>query len=212
MKMKITAVLIFSMMLTTMIAACGTDNRAAGEAGRFPSELTARKDILKEGVRLSDKLEEELLAPVQEVEAQETLVPDEQALEDPQQDLPVQDTVTQDAEAYGPYHHGTHHRHGGMGHHAHTWVACEGSGHYVTQTVEEAWDEQVYEDRIVCGCGRQFCTVDECMNHQAADNCTLDYCRQRVHTGTIHHDAVTSDVWVEDVPAYSVCSICGARQ
>ena len=40
--------------------------------------------------------------------------------------------------------------------HVHTWVLHEGSGHYETQVVKEAWDEPVYEmqARDICNqCG-----------------------------------------------------------
>lgn len=38
--------------------------------------------------------------------------------------------------------------------HVHTWVLHEGSGHYETQVVKEAWDEPIYSEVCLCNdCG-----------------------------------------------------------
>ena len=38
------------------------------------------------------------------------------------------------------------------------------------------------------------------------------YDEEGVKTGTIHHDAEYETKWVEDTPAYDVCTVCGATK
>lgn len=99
--------------------------------------------------------------------------------------------------------------------HEHVWVEHLATGHYEDQVVTAAYDEPVYEPRVVCGCGKTFNTVDDWMNHSLFDNdgegCIYGYSVQSVQTGTTHHDAVTQSVWVEDVAGWYECSICGER-
>ena len=106
----------------------------------------------------------------------------------------------------------------------HQWIEItekvqhEATGHYDTKVVKEAWDEAVYGYRVVCGCGRQFVTVDECCDHIILDNCYPgNYSSKKVIIDTIHHDAETEQVWVVDKAAWTEvvgtgkykCSICG---
>lgn len=100
--------------------------------------------------------------------------------------------------------------------HVHTWVLHEGSGHYETQVVKEAWDEPVYEMqcRSICSdCGADitgdpwghidtYHTDPDCKGGYYADYV-------KVQTGTVHHDAETKQVWVQDVAPYAQCSGCG---
>ena len=98
--------------------------------------------------------------------------------------------------------------------HVHTWVLHEGSGHYETQVVKEAWDEPVYEmqARDICNqCGAEL-TADNIDAHYKKN---IDTCWSwrteyvQVQTGTVHHDAETKQVWVQDVAPYAQCSGCG---
>lgn len=100
--------------------------------------------------------------------------------------------------------------------HEHKWVLHEGSGHYETQVVKEAWDEPVYEMqcRSICSdCGADitgdpwghidtYHTDPDCKGGYYADYV-------KVQTGTVHHDAETKQVWVQDVAPYAQCSGCG---
>ncbi len=101
--------------------------------------------------------------------------------------------------------------------HVHTWVLHEGSGHYETQVVKEAWDEPVYEmqARDICNhCGADITAdpdqhfIDNMSNGQlTCGSYHTDWVK--VQTGTIHHDAETKQVWVQDVAPYAQCSECG---
>lgn len=101
--------------------------------------------------------------------------------------------------------------------HVHTWVLHEGSGHYETQVVKEAWDEPVYEmqARDICNhCGADITAdpdqhfIDNMSNGQlTCGSYHTDWVK--VQTGTVHHDAETNQVWVQDVAPYAQCSGCG---
>ena len=100
--------------------------------------------------------------------------------------------------------------------HVHTWVLHEGSGHYETQVVKEAWDEPVYETqaRSICNqCGADITdNIDE--HFMYAINNGLDCGGWHIEyiktqTGVQHHDAETKQVWVQDVAPYAQCSGCG---
>ncbi|RHR87310.1 hypothetical protein DWW33_09510 [Roseburia sp. AF15-21] len=100
--------------------------------------------------------------------------------------------------------------------HVHTWVLHEGSGHYETQVVKEAWDEPVYETqaRSICNqCGADITdNIDE--HFMYAINNGLDCGGWHIEyiktqTGVQHHDAETKQVYVQDVAPYAQCSGCG---
>ncbi len=105
--------------------------------------------------------------------------------------------------------------------HTHQWVAQtetihhEASGYYETQTVQAAYEEPVYEYRIFCNtCGADVTT--NAQEHEAIHN--DGFSSRKIQTGSIHHDAVTQQVWVDE-PAYDevvtrgyVCSVCGAAK
>lgn len=103
--------------------------------------------------------------------------------------------------------------------HVHTWVLHEGSGHYETQVVKEAWDEPIYETREVTRCST--CEIDmsgwtseQITEHSkqhalAGENGGYYSTGERVQIGTQHHDAETKQVWVQDVAPYTQCSGCG---
>ena len=98
--------------------------------------------------------------------------------------------------------------------HVHTWVLHEGSGHYETQVVKEAWDEPVYETqaRSICNqCGADITGIIDQHAQESGYTCgrsyRIDYVQ--VQTGTVHHDAETKQVWIQDVAPYAQCSGCG---
>lgn len=100
--------------------------------------------------------------------------------------------------------------------HEHKWVLHEGSGHYETQVVKEAWDEPIYETqaRSICNqCGADITdNIDE--HFMYAINNGLDCGGWHIEyiktqTGVQHHDAETKQVYVQDVAPYAQCSGCG---
>ena len=101
--------------------------------------------------------------------------------------------------------------------HVHTWVTHEGSGHYETQVVKEAWDEPVYETqaKTICNqCGADITGIIDQHAQESGYTCgrsyRIDYVQ--VQTGTKHHDAETKQVWVQDTAPYEQCSGCGATK
>ncbi|WP_314837821.1 hypothetical protein [Solobacterium moorei] len=81
-------------------------------------------------------------------------------------------------------------------------------GHWETQVVAEAWDEPVYERKIVgnqtgriYGSTAEFFNQDEDGSYHVGD----------VQVGTTHHDAVTQQVWVVDQYAWDETVIVGYR-
>lgn len=98
--------------------------------------------------------------------------------------------------------------------HEHKWVLHEGSGHYETQVVKEAWDEPIYETqaKTICNqCGADITGIIDQHAQESGYTCgrsyRIDYVQ--VQTGTVHHDAETKQVWVQDVAPYAQCSGCG---
>ncbi len=109
--------------------------------------------------------------------------------------------------------------------HTHTWVKYvantiqhEEQGHYETKVVKAAYDEPKYEEHNVCNkCGYDMGTDDwNVLNHE--NICDGSYSCIPVQVGTIHHDAVTEQVYVVDQAAYTEyvygekCSVCGATK
>lgn len=109
--------------------------------------------------------------------------------------------------------------------HTHSWVeqtttvTHEATGHYETVVVKDAWDEEEWGYRLVClGCSYVSGDTDEAILHCALCETGLGYSSKKVQIGTIHHEAVTEQVWVEDSPAWTetvgtgsyICSTCGA--
>ena len=73
-------------------------------------------------------------------------------------------------------------------------------GHYETQVVSQAWDEPVYARKIVGGhTGRVYNSLDEFDNQDEDGN----YSVKDVQVDTIHHEAVTQQVWVVDQQAWT---------
>lgn len=104
--------------------------------------------------------------------------------------------------------------------HEHKWVLHEGSGHYETQVVKEAWDEPVYEMREITRCSTCNADISSWSEEQIGDHIEAHILAgedkggyystgESVQTGTKHHDAETKQVWVQDVAPYAQCSGCG---
>ena len=76
-------------------------------------------------------------------------------------------------------------------------------GHYETHVVQEAWDDDQYEARVVgISSGHIYNSVEDFI-----DNGDLygdgNYTVKQVKVGSVHHDAVTTQVWVVDQAAWT---------
>ena len=84
-------------------------------------------------------------------------------------------------------------------------------GHWETQVVQEAWDEPVYERKVI---GNQSGHIYESAI-DFGENADLygdgSYHVGDVQVGTTHHDAVTQQVWVVDQYAWDETIIVGYR-
>lgn len=111
--------------------------------------------------------------------------------------------------------------------HTHSWVeqtttvTHEAAGHYETVVVKDAWDEDVYGYRDIClGCGHISATAEEAGLHCVECETGMGYTNKKIVVDTIHHEAETQEVWVEDLPAWTetvgtgsyTCSTCGATK
>ena len=95
--------------------------------------------------------------------------------------------------------------------HEHVWVEHLATGHYEDQVVTEAYDEPVYEYKNICNkCGTELPNEEAIAIHYGFD-CDGSYSNVKVQTGSIHHDAVTQSVWVEDSAGWYECSVCGEK-
>ncbi len=94
-------------------------------------------------------------------------------------------------------------------------------GHYETKVVKAAYDEPQYEYHNVCNkCGKDLGTDDDEVDKVAEHEfeCDGSYSCIPVQVGSIHHDAVTEQVYVVDQAAYTEnvygkrCTKCGATK
>ena len=103
--------------------------------------------------------------------------------------------------------------------HTHNWEHHDAVYETATKVIKEAYDEPVYEERMVCnGCGAIFsgdsAGADAAIEHIMTDfwdDCE-NYSSKYVQVDTIHHDAVTETYQKLKSPAYDVCKTCGARK
>ena len=80
-------------------------------------------------------------------------------------------------------------------------------GHWETQVVQEAWDEPIYERKIIGNqTGTVYNSLDEWGNSEDGSYHVGD-----VQVGTTHHEAVTQQVWVTDQYAWDETVIVGYR-
>lgn len=81
-------------------------------------------------------------------------------------------------------------------------VHYDATGHWETQVISEAWDDDQYEFKVVgIQSGHIYDSVADFGRNgdlYGDDN----YSSEQVKVGTVHHDAVTTQVWVEDSPAH----------
>ena len=103
--------------------------------------------------------------------------------------------------------------------HQHTWVHVDATGHYETVVVQAAWDEQIpvygnVEHSICNTCGADITghSIEHLENSLECGGYHSVWKYEQTGTQTIHHDAVTEQRWVQDTPAYDVCSGCGATK
>ena len=106
--------------------------------------------------------------------------------------------------------------------HSHLWteiyetIQHEATGHYETRVLEEAWDEPVKEWRTICnGCGADITGNADHIFWCSPGSYHIAY----IQVDTIHHDAVTGEVWVVDTVAWEEkilighkCMGCGATK
>ena len=82
-------------------------------------------------------------------------------------------------------------------------------GHWETQVIAEAWDEPVYERKIIGNnTGTIYPNVNAFIENENGDE---GYHVGNVQVGTTHHDAVTQQVWVVDRYAWDETIIVGYR-
>lgn len=97
--------------------------------------------------------------------------------------------------------------------HTHSWEAVtttvhhDATGHYETKVITAAYDEPVYENRTICSCGEDI--TEKVASHYV--DCEGSYSNKKVQTGSIHHDAVTEQVWVQDSAAYDETVVTGYK-
>ncbi len=82
-------------------------------------------------------------------------------------------------------------------------------GHWETQVIAEAWDEPVYERKIIGNnTGTVYASTLEFAGNTNGDE---GYHVGNVQVGTTHHDAVTQQVWMVDQAAWDETVIVGYR-
>ena len=82
-------------------------------------------------------------------------------------------------------------------------------GHWETQVIRDAWDEPVYERKIIGNqTGTIYPSVDAFIENTNGDG---SYHVGDVQVGTTHHDAVTQQVWVTDQAAWDETIIVGYK-
>ena len=82
-------------------------------------------------------------------------------------------------------------------------------GHWETQVIQDAWDQPIYERKII---GNNTGTIYNSVS-EWGDNANGDegYHVGDVQVGTTHHDAVTQEVWVVDQAAWDQTVIVGYK-
>lgn len=81
-------------------------------------------------------------------------------------------------------------------------VHYDATGHWETQIISEAYDDPQFEERVVgISSGHIYdSVVDFARNGDLYGD--GNYAVRQVQVGSVHHDAVTTQVWVEDSPAH----------
>ena len=82
-------------------------------------------------------------------------------------------------------------------------------GHWETQVIRDAWDEPVYERKIIGNqTGTIYPSVDAFIENTNGDG---SFPVGDVQVGTTHHDAVPQQVWVTDQAAWDETIIVGYK-
>lgn len=81
-------------------------------------------------------------------------------------------------------------------------VHYDATGHWETQIISEAYDDPQFEERVIgISSGHIYDSANDFIKNgdlYGDGNYTL----KQVQVGSVHHDAVTTQVWVEDSPAH----------
>ncbi|MBF1114543.1 MAG: hypothetical protein HXL60_02640 [Solobacterium sp.] len=76
-------------------------------------------------------------------------------------------------------------------------------GHYETHVVQEAWDDPQFEERVVgISSGHIYNSANDFIKNGDLYG-DGNYALRQVQVGSIHHDAVTTQVWVVDQAAWT---------
>ncbi len=76
-------------------------------------------------------------------------------------------------------------------------------GHYETHVVQEAWDDPQFEERVVgISSGHIYNSANDFIENRDLYG-DGNYAVREVQVGSVHHDAVTTQVWVVDQAAWT---------
>ena len=90
--------------------------------------------------------------------------------------------------------------------HVHHWVSVAEKGHYDTVVITPEYEEPVWGTGYVFPDGYTCTTPDEAVDHSVDTG--LGYRTGTVQIGSIHHNAVTKQVYVKDADGYEYCDGC----
>ena len=90
--------------------------------------------------------------------------------------------------------------------HVHHWVSVAEKGHYDTVVITPEYEEPVWGTGYVFSDGYTCTTPDEAVDHSVDTG--LGYRTGTVQIGSIHHNAVTKQVYVKDADGYEYCDGC----
>lgn len=81
-------------------------------------------------------------------------------------------------------------------------VHYDATGHWETQVISEAYDDPQFEERVVgISSGHIYDSANDFIENRDLYG-DGNYTLKQVQVGSVHHDAVTTQVWVEDSPAH----------
>lgn len=81
-------------------------------------------------------------------------------------------------------------------------VHYDATGHWETQVISEAYDDPQFEERVVgISSGHIYDSANDFIKNGDLYG-DGNYALRQVQVGSVHHDAVTTQVWVEDSPAH----------
>ena len=81
-------------------------------------------------------------------------------------------------------------------------VHYDATGHWETRIISEAYDDSQFEERVVgISSGHIYDSANDFIKNRDLYG-DGNYTLKQVQVGSVHHDAVTTQVWVEDSPAH----------